>query len=89
MIKYKAGGYRYLVEPVEIEKETESTITIKGRRHNKRSEYENYFDTQDEALAYLKEKAIRKAESARRNLLLAESEYAKLMSDIKTILGGR
>ena len=51
MKKYVAdlyGHYNPVVE-VEVERETESSVWIDGRKKAKRSTYLNYFDTYDEA----------------------------------------
>ena len=73
MKKYRTGGYdRWLVEAkieeVEAERETETSIWIKGRRNNKLSGYEAYHDTWEAAHNFLMEKATEKVESARREL---------------------
>ena len=52
MKKYKARtSFRWNVKPeieeVEVERETEHNVWINGRRHNKRSEYANYYDSFD------------------------------------------
>jgi hypothetical protein len=50
MKKYKANiGYTPRVEIVECERETASCVWINGRKSNKRSSYENFFDTFEEA----------------------------------------
>jgi len=54
------------VEIVEVEKETDKSVWINGRRNSKRSSYENYFDSLLEAKNYLykrQESRIRLAEA--------------------------
>lgn len=50
MQKYKAYiGYSMRIELVECERETDKCVWVEGRKFNKRSSYENFFDTFDEA----------------------------------------
>ncbi len=58
MKKYVVTGYsRYSVKPkikeVEVERETDKTVWINGRRNAKISEWHNYFDTRGEAKGHL------------------------------------
>lgn len=55
MIKYKTGSIYSSVEieSVEIERETESSIWIKGRMRSKRSRYEIYHASWQDAHDYL------------------------------------
>jgi hypothetical protein len=78
MIKFKTGGGRNLIEPVEVEKETASSVWINGRRNNKRSGYDSYFDTWEEAKAYLLEQAERKVAGRRRSLEAANGELGNI-----------
>lgn len=57
-----------LIEPIEIEKSTASSVWINGRRNAKRTEYHNYFDTWADAHTYLLKKAEQSVESCRRHL---------------------
>lgn len=68
--KYKAYKRTWgtTIEPVQVEKETVSSIWIDGRRSAKRSSYENYFDTWDEAKEFLTEYANSVLATARRSL---------------------
>lgn len=45
------------IEEVEVERATPDSVWINGRRNAKRSGYDNYFDSHDEAKAFLLEKA--------------------------------
>ena len=52
LMKYKAS-FMMQIELVECIKETEKTVTLlNGRKANKRSDYENYFDTFEDAKKY-------------------------------------
>ena len=69
MIKYKAVTcYIPSITISECERETESSLWIKGRKHNKRSQNFAWFDTFEEAKAHLIEKFEAKAISAKRSL---------------------
>jgi hypothetical protein len=56
------------IEAVEVEKETEACVWIRGRRIAKRSSYERYFDTWAEAKADLMQRAEEAIAHARRSL---------------------
>lgn len=66
---YKAQSYGLKVEPVEVVKETERTVTVlergRERRTNKVSQLERYFSTEAEVGAYLiqREQAVLKTAS--------------------------
>lgn len=71
MIKYRTGGTYWLrakIEEVEIEKETESSVWVKGRRNIKFSRLEVYHDTWEKAHAYLLRIAEEQTAQARRRL---------------------
>ena len=78
MNKYRADiGYREAIHKVQIEKETEASIWIDGRRRGKSSEYSSYFDTWDQAHAYLIKKADGNLHRAKVSLALAQKAYNK------------
>ena len=56
------------IEVVEVERKTEKTVWIDGRRHAQLNDYHAYFDTFDEAKTYLLGVAESKLDAARRNL---------------------
>jgi len=79
MEKYRTGGWgKNLIEQVEVEKETEASVWIKGRRNAKRTEYYNYFDTWDEAKLYLLTVAEAKVAAIRLNLERANGELGNI-----------
>lgn len=80
MKKYLARNSTWgkLIELVEIERETESSVWIGGRRNSKISDYHCYFDSFDEAKAHLLEKADEKVIGARRSLELANSHLGNI-----------
>ena len=58
MKKYRARtSFRWSakaeITTVEVERETDHNVWINGRRHNKRSEYDDYFDSFDQAKSAL------------------------------------
>lgn len=80
MKKYKTtGNWSATIEVVECEKETAASVWVKwnptsiARRNNKRSSYENYFDSFQEAKDFLIKQGKTKVESARRGLEEANS----------------
>ena len=69
MTKYKAYYYsRPEVEKVEVEKETESSVWIQGRREVKETQYSAFFDTFQEAKDFLIDVFEKKAQTVRRQL---------------------
>lgn len=84
--KYMArkSTFGKLVEIVFVEKETEKSVWIRGRRIAKRSSYENYFDTFDEAKEFLTKYAESTLNSARRRLELAQG-FAGNVKGLKEI----
>ena len=85
MIKYKVRLGRYPqpeIQAVECERETDSSVWVKYafwgdklRRHAKRSDTENYFDTWEEAHAALLDAARRSLANAKHALKLAKDRY--------------
>jgi len=57
MIKYRTDEYsgtpEFRIAKVEIEKETDTSVWIRGMRNNKHSSFHNYFDTWQEAHEYI------------------------------------
>ncbi len=53
------------IKQTEIDKETEKSVWIDGRRNAKRSDWYNYFDTWGEARDFLMGKAEEKLRTAR------------------------
>ena len=79
MTKYMAAfWYRPKIEKVEIEKETDKSVWIDGRRHAKESSNEKYTDDFDEAKLFLLEIAERKLRSARLSLQNAQGFYGNV-----------
>ena len=82
MIKYRTCWDK--IEAVEVLRETEKTVFLPGRgrrneeREAKRSDYQNWFDSWDDAKAFLVAGAERKVETARMNLERAKGKLGQL-----------
>lgn len=66
MKKYVTKGMR--IEVTEIERETESSVWINGRRSAKHGAYENFFNTWDDAHSHLMKRAQSNVDQQRRIL---------------------
>ena len=51
-------GYYPSIEVVEADRETDISVWIDGRRHNKMSDYDSYFDTLEQAKAHVVQWAV-------------------------------
>lgn len=79
MIKFRTGGYgNKLIESVEVDRETESSVFIGKNRNAKRSSYHNYFDTWEDAKAFLLKNAEEEAASCRRQLEIANGKLGNI-----------
>lgn len=78
MIKYKAEIWHNEIDEVEVERETESSVWINGRRHAKQTSCACYFDTWDEALDYKLSKSQDEVERARSALERAKSKLGNI-----------
>lgn len=78
MIKYRAASGWAKIEAVEVERETECFVWIKGRRNSKKTEYYNYFDSFNEAKSALLKNAVRALETAKKRVGFAEEELIKI-----------
>jgi hypothetical protein len=56
MKMYKTGGWKELIEVVEVEKVTEKSVWLSHGRTARRSNYCSYWDTMEEAEEHLKAK---------------------------------
>ena len=77
MKKYKTGGWNEPIEEIEIERETAVFIFIKTpsgelRRHGKVTHYPRYYDTFEEAAAYLTERREDNVKCCKRDLRRAK-----------------
>lgn len=76
--KFRAGDYRNRITAIEIERETDSSVWIGGRRSAKSTEYDNYFDTWDEAHKFLLDKAGALLDAARHRLQQAQAAHGNI-----------
>jgi hypothetical protein len=67
-----------MIEVVDIERETESSVWINGSRCGKLTEYHSYFDTFIEAKSHLLAGAERKVKNARFSLQQANDYYGNV-----------
>lgn len=75
--KYKTRWGRISVET--FEKETDCFLVgANGRRTSKRSSWENYFDSWDEAKQFLLDEAQQKLDMCRRSLADAQSKFGNI-----------
>lgn len=79
--KYKATRWLNCcdIEPVEVSKETASTVTIGGRRHAKESDWFCFCDTWEGAKEWLLKEAEGRLISARRSLATAQSYHGNVI----------
>ena len=81
MIKYRTGGFgNKLIEKVEVERETEVSVWINGRRNAKDSSWYKYFNSWNEAHSFLIEKAESDVEAATNRLRRASANLQKIKS---------
>jgi len=87
MKKYKTNACRWSItakiEEVEVEREMESSVWIKGRRNAKVTEFDMYFDTWDDAHAYLKKKCGEKVAYAMNQVSVQEKDRNKVWGMVK------
>ncbi len=57
MIKYMTGDYNKPIMMVIVERETESSVWVNGRRKAKKGDWHNYHHSWEEAREYLIKKA--------------------------------
>ena len=72
--------YRSLIREIEVERETESSVWIKGRRLAKFSNYEKYFSTWEDAHTFLLFEANKRKDLAERNLNDANRTIEKVLA---------
>ena len=66
------------ITPVEIEKETEVSVWVNGHRNAKRSEWDNYYDTWQEAKDALQNRAQQQVDSLRLQLERAKGALGNI-----------
>ena len=82
LIKYRTGKWRTYIEKIEIERETDASVWVDGRRFGKKTSYDSFFDTWKDAHEFLLRNAERTVVSLERRL-----EYAnERISEIKALV---
>ena len=82
---YKTGYGKELIKEVEVEKHTEHSVWIKSSYNNgkisrsaKHSNYDNFWETLEDAKEHLKEKYNRIIDSAERKIEKAKTDLEAL-----------
>ena len=75
-IKYRTSKYKIGIEEVEIERETEHSVWVKGNLSAKHSDWHQHHDTYNDAFNYLDCRYTQKISTAERKLDTAKNEYA-------------
>jgi len=76
--KYKTCSWSNRIEIIDVDRETDSFVFIKGRRLCKNTEENLYADTFAEAKQHLLDLAERKVNSARLELERAKARYGNV-----------
>lgn len=77
IVKYRTKWNE--IERVEIFRETDNFVYFgNGCREAKRSGFQNYFDTWEDAKAFLLDEAQKSIDAARRELQRAQAEYGNI-----------
>jgi hypothetical protein len=80
MTIYKTSRWGKDVIPVECTRVTDASVFIQGhyreRRHARHSEYEDYFETEEEAVSFLRSRLTKRAEVAARTLEEVQRDLA-------------
>ena len=79
MIKYKTGGWQVKIKEVEVDKETEKCVWIRGRRNSKLSSYESYFDSFSDAKVFLINRKERRISKLQSSLDIVKKELAEIV----------
>ncbi len=80
IIRYRTGSYGGDIQRVEVERETEHFVWIKGRREGRWTRYDKYHDTWHSAYAYLLNKAIMSLENSKDRLERAIDYFGKILA---------
>jgi len=84
MILYRTGWGNELIKEIEVEKHTENTVWLKNsydeelRRNAKHSNYDDFWDTLEEAKKHLEDKFNRKINYAKEVISDAETKLKEL-----------
>ena len=81
--KFVICSYGVVIGTVDIERETEHSVWIKGSRSAKKTEWNSYFDSYNEAYDELELRLNRKIESAESSLSCKIDDLAKFKNKNK------
>jgi hypothetical protein len=84
-IMYETHNYGTPITPVEVERETENSIWIKGTKRAKKSNYSSFFDTIQQAKQYLLNKADKSIVTAENSVAYLKEEKRKLLLELEKI----
>ena len=84
MKMYKTGGWKMLIEEVEIERVTEASVWVESKskydsgRQGRKTNYQSFWDTKEEAKEYLKDKLESSLLNAKETLSRIENKLKEL-----------
>ena len=78
--KYRTGSYGEPIEVVEVDRETEKSVWIKGHRNEKITNYHSYFDSWSEAHDYLVKKFRNEMSRSKAKYDGAKNRYQEVLS---------
>lgn len=76
--KYRTDTWKPEIVTIEAERETHSSLWIRGRRRNKSSSYDKFHDSWEEAKAYLLNKAELTVKNCESELDSAKDKISKI-----------
>lgn len=79
---YQTSNYGEIITPVEVEKESENCVWIKGRRVNKITQYSGVFDTPELAKKFLIDTIDKEIQDAENIVKYREERKADLLIKI-------
>jgi len=86
-VMFRTGGCKILIEPVEIERTTEhQVVLIDGRMESKASGYYNWFETFDDAKAFLVSQRNSAIEGLNYRLIVENEELEKVLALVENDL---
>ena len=75
---FKTYRWRNGIEAVQVERHTDASVWMKGRKRARSGQYENYFQSWDDARNYLMDRAESHVLSLKRQLESAQGELGNV-----------
>ena len=75
---YQTTGYGKRITPLVVQRYTDSSVWVGGRRRARVTDWESVFPTWEEAKAHLLSQADKNLQSARAALARAQAEYGNI-----------